>query len=69
MARSDLYPIVDLALDGKLEQRLRARRNAFASYDDIARELHADGIPVTGETVRKWCLDLGITKPEREGAK
>jgi len=58
MGRTDLYPIVDKALDGGLKDYLTARRTAGESYDEIARQLHGEGIAVSGETVRKWCLSL-----------
>lgn len=63
MGRPDLFQFVDRALGGQLEQRLRERRAERASYDDIARELHGEGLPVTGETVRKWCKEREIAKP------
>lgn len=57
MGATDLFPLVDKALDGQLIDRLTAWRSAGVSYDAIARELHAEGVAVSGETVRKWCLD------------
>lgn len=58
MGRTDLRQFADRALDGKLDARLRASRDAGQSFDDIARELHAEGLPVSGETVRKWWIEL-----------
>lgn len=60
MPQSTIYPLADLVLGGKLQQRLSDARSNGDSYDDIARELHAEGISVSGETVRKWCRELGI---------
>jgi hypothetical protein len=55
-----IYPLIDRALGGTLEARLRLLREAGESYDEIAHDLRGDNITVSGETVRKWCIDLGI---------
>ncbi len=60
MGRRDLYPLADLALDGKLGDRLRTLRNEKVSFQEIAYDLRADGVTVSGETVRQWCIQLGI---------
>lgn len=60
MARTSTFPLADKALDGQLETRLRDARAAGESFEEIARKLHNDGIAISGETVRKWCHDLGI---------
>ena len=60
MPQSTIYPLADRVLGGTLQQRLVDARNGGESYDDIARGLHAEGIAVSGETVRKWCLELDI---------
>jgi hypothetical protein len=62
MGRSSLFPIADKALDGELEARLRAARAAGRSFADISRELHNEGVPLSAETVRVWCRDLGIER-------
>lgn len=57
-----ILPLVDRALNGQLKARLDADRAAGCSYDDIARALHSENVvTVTGETIRKWCIELGIT--------
>lgn len=58
--RSSLFPLFDQLLDGKLEQRLAVARAQKLSFDDIAHDLRAEGVHVTGETVRRWCKELGI---------
>lgn len=59
MAQS-LRPLIDRVLNGQLETRLRAERDAGASYESIARALIAEDIHVSGELIRKWCIELGI---------
>lgn len=60
MAQSRIFPLADRVLGGQLAQRLRDQRMTGASYDAIARQLSSEGIEVSGETVRSWCLDLEI---------
>ena len=60
MGRTGLFPIADKALHGNLEARLRAARDNGTSFEAIARDLHTEGITITGETVRVWCRELGI---------
>lgn len=55
-----IYPLIDRALGGTLEARLRQLRSEGTSYDEIAIELRGDSVTVSGETIRKWCLELGI---------
>lgn len=67
MAGRSTFPIFDQALGGGLEARIRDWRAATPpiSFEGIARLLRADDVAVSGETVRRWCLDLGIpTDPE-----
>jgi hypothetical protein len=61
MAPRTIFPIVDKALGGKLEARLRKWRPSV-SFDEIANRLRSEGIDVNGETIRRWCDDLGIPK-------
>jgi hypothetical protein len=71
MAKQTLFPLIDKALGGTLEDRLRTLRTDEAlSYDDIARQLADHDIIVSGELVRSWCLELGIPKgePDKAGA-
>lgn len=59
--RQPMLPLVDRLLDGKLEELLTEMRADEQSYDTIARRLHAEhDIDVTGETVRRWCIDLDV---------
>jgi len=58
MARQSRYDLTDRLLGGTLADRLAAARADGTSFDDIAFSLRADGIEVSGETVRQWCLSL-----------
>lgn len=51
-----LYPLADRILGGDLADRLKAFRANGLSFESIARELSSEGIEVSGETVRKWCV-------------
>lgn len=62
MGQPRVFPLADRALGGTLERRLRKQREAGTAYKAIANDLQEDGIDVSGETVRKWCLELGIEK-------
>lgn len=52
--------LVNLALDGRLQDILRAARKRGESYDQISRSLMDDGVVINRETIRRWCRDLGI---------
>lgn len=58
MGTRTLFPLVDMALGGTLKQRLLDQRAGGLSYEEITHLLREDGITVSSETVRKWCLDL-----------
>jgi len=58
--RSPVFEIADKALDGQLAARLRAWRSDGLTFDAIARELLAEDLTVTAESVRNWCIRLGI---------
>lgn len=59
--RQPLFPLFDRILGGKLAEQLAAWRAEDLSFDAIARRLGAEhDIEVTGETVRRWCIDLEI---------
>lgn len=63
MGRSELRPIVDLALGGKLETFLRERAEAGESNYSVALRLRDDhNIEVSPETVRTWFIHYGIEK-------
>lgn len=65
MARTASYPLIDRLLGGTLEARLRERREGGQSFAEIARWLLVDhDLTVSIDTVRRWCADLGIEKPE-----
>lgn len=59
-----IYPLADKALDGSLATVLRDGRAEGRSYYDLRDQLRALGVPVSHETVRRWCQDLGIEKAE-----
>lgn len=67
MSRS-LYPLLDRLAGGTLLQRLTEWRAEGLSYDEIARRV-ADltGETVNGESVRRYCADLDIPTPQRDG--
>jgi hypothetical protein len=57
-----MFPLIDRALGGDLEARLREWRSTTppTSFERIAHELRAEDVVVSSETVRRWCNDLGI---------
>lgn len=65
VARTATYPLIDRLLGGTLEARLREQREGGASFADISRHLFTEhDLTVSIDTVRRWCSDLGIEKPE-----
>ena len=60
MGRSSSFPLANKALGGTLKTRLRTARRRGASFEEIARGLHTDGVPLSSETIRRWCHELGI---------
>lgn len=62
MTRRAMFPLIDRALGGDLESRLREWRSTTppTSFERIAHELRAEDVVVSSETVRRWCNDLGI---------
>lgn len=68
--KPSVLPLADRILKGRLTERLRQERAEDRSFEQIARGLAADGIDVSGETVRKWCIELGLhtVEPELGGA-
>lgn len=64
MGLSRTFRIADSLLGGDLDRSLRRWRKAGCSFDHIASELASTyGVTVTAETVRVWCMDLGIHQP------
>jgi hypothetical protein len=56
-----VYPLANRILDGRLRSMLRRWRTKGLSHAQIAYKLRADhDITVSDETVRMWCLRLGI---------
>lgn len=45
-------------LDGRLEQVLREMRAGGGSYDTIAADFTAQGIPCSRESIRRWVKNL-----------
>jgi len=64
-----IYPLANRILDGRLRATLRRWRRSGLSYAQIAYRLHDDyGIAVSDETVRNWCLKLGIDQAEEQAS-
>lgn len=69
MARTATYPLIDRLLEGTLEARLREQREGGDSFADMSRSLLLDhALVVSTDTIRRWCMDLGIEKSEPEAA-
>jgi len=63
MGRQDTFEIYDKALGHTLAERLRAGRKAGKPFTDIAYDLRAEGVNVSYETVRQWCIQIGAHEP------
>lgn len=61
------WDLADRLFDGKLAVRLATEVAAGDSFDTIASRLTADGIAVSRETVRRWCIELGIDTSRGRG--
>ena len=69
MARKSLRPFADRLIEGGLRPHLERERNEGYSYESIARRLHDEhDIDVTGETVRAWCHEYGLTETAGDAA-
>lgn len=68
MARQSRYDLANLALGGRLPEILAEARGAGTTYDDIALALRLQGVEVSGETVRQWCLEVVATVAPEEQA-
>lgn len=64
MARTPVYDLAETIVGGDLESKLRTWRESGETFADITHRLHEDGVTVTHETVRAWCIRLGIHAPE-----
>lgn len=64
-----ILPLVDRILDGRLRDLLQEYRTEGLTYETMSRRLAADHqIEVVSETMRKWCLELGVTDEPAEAA-
>jgi hypothetical protein len=72
MARTTpiIRALVDRVLGGGLCDFLQSHRDSGDSFATIARVLYTEhDIDVTAETVRVWCIDLGVAEaPDRAAA-
>lgn len=67
MAARSTFPIFDQAIGGGLETLLKEWRKPDPpmSFAEIAHTLRAEHeVLVTDETVRRWCVELGIHDPK-----
>ncbi len=70
MARTQVLKFADRALGGRLPLILAQYREEGMSFRSMAKRLSADhAVEVTGETIRAWCLDLGIHPATDEGPR
>lgn len=59
MARSELFPLADRAVGGRLAVLLNRYRETEPSLRAIAQRLADDhGIDVSHETVRRWLVEV-----------
>lgn len=69
VARTATFPLIDRLLGGTLEAHLREQREGGESFATIARGLLLNhDLVVSTDTVRRWCMELGIEKPEAASA-
>lgn len=61
------WDLADRLYDGKLAVRLATEVAAGDSFDTIAQRLTAEGIEVSRETVRRWCVEQGIDTSRGRG--
>jgi len=66
MARTSTFPLYDRLLDGTLTEKLRAWRTEGLTLLAIRDRLAQHDVKVSVETVRRWCDDVGATRPEHE---
>jgi len=63
--RSGQYRMADHLAGGKLAEVLGAKFDAGVPWEVVSRHLFAEfGIDVTGQTLRRWALVLGLTDAE-----
>ena len=63
MSRQSYFDLVDRIYQGRLAAQLTEWRQSGMSFEDIAHELRANNVSVTGETVRTWCTRAGLHSP------
>lgn len=61
---ADSYELVDGALEGGLESRLRELRESGKSLDAIAAHFTAQGFGISRETVRRWFKRIDAERTE-----
>lgn len=55
------FQLLDLQLDGHLEEMMRQLYVECGTWEAVARRLLVDhGKQVTGQTLRRWAEELGI---------
>lgn len=57
---ADAYDLVNGALSGGLDDRLKELRAEGMSIEAIATQFAADGYPVSRETIRRWLKRVGL---------
>jgi transposase len=62
------FELVDRALQGTLEARIRRMRQDKWPMQKIAEVLTAEGFPISRETVRRWLKQIGLPARAERGA-
>jgi hypothetical protein len=65
MSRTSTFPLHDRLLGGTLTDKLRGWRNEGLTLLAIRDRLAEHDVKVSIETVRRWCDDVGATRPEQ----
>lgn len=56
------WRLADRVLDGRLAETLTAFYRESRSWEDVARRLYAEhGLTVSGQTLRRWAKELGLS--------
>ena len=65
MRTSPNFQMADRVVDGRLAELLEELYQESHSWEEVARRLLVDHrITVTGQTLRRWAVDLGIPKDD-----
>lgn len=68
MPPTDTFPLADRLVPGGLAAFLASARAAGDSFETIAYKLRAEhDIPVSSETIRKWCARPDAASAPTEG--